>query len=402
MMRKVSFTILFFFFAVSVHAATIYEVPQDKGWFRNFLEKIWECKWKLSCYGESKLGATITTINATDRISDSRSTINTNFANLNADVLGTLQPARLTATSTSASSTIQWGLEVYDRSIAVGSTATTTIRGNATSSFSNGISTTATLDVQSTSATSTFANGISLARGCILNPAGTCLSPLDLSANNIWTGASTTFVNGVSIGNATSSNATTTNLQISSHASSSIATIGALGVGISTSTQRNLQVAGDVQISGRCSGPCGTRLLGVGAGTTISGANSANLVTVTVPANAMDVDSIIEVTGIASATSTNPNVRFEIGGVFGDQELGTTTSFVGVQKGAGVFLVSIFNNNSASSQQVTSALSMPTSTTLVSSLTVNTANAQSLTISAAANDAGATFNLRNVAVKLFQ
>src|SRR3990167_9137649 len=32
-----------------------------------------------------KLGATITTINAADRITDSRSTINTNFANLNTD-----------------------------------------------------------------------------------------------------------------------------------------------------------------------------------------------------------------------------------------------------------------------------------------------------------------------------
>src|SRR3990167_6625960 len=111
---------------------------------------------------ERKLGATITTIAGTDTIKNSRATINTNFANLNSEVLGVLTPARLTATSTSASSSITFGLEIYQRPLAVGTTATTTIRGNATSSFSSGISTTATLDVQSTSATSTFSNGIRL------------------------------------------------------------------------------------------------------------------------------------------------------------------------------------------------------------------------------------------------
>jgi len=38
---------------------------------------------------------------------------------------------------------------------------------------------------------------------------------IDLSNNNIWTSALTTFVNGVTIGNATTTNATTTNLSVS-------------------------------------------------------------------------------------------------------------------------------------------------------------------------------------------
>lgn len=49
----------------------------------SFWQKVKMCTWHLSCY--RIFGSTITTINATDRISDSRSTINTNFANLNAD-----------------------------------------------------------------------------------------------------------------------------------------------------------------------------------------------------------------------------------------------------------------------------------------------------------------------------
>jgi len=354
-----------------------------------------------------KLGATLTAITGSTRVSDLDTILTTNFGAINSEILGTITPARFTATSTTATSTIQWGLEIYARHLAVGLSATTTIRGNATSSFSGGISTTATLDVQSTSATSTFANGISLARGCILAPTGNCLSALDLAVSNVWTSASTTFVNGISLANATTSNSTTTTLQISSHASSSIATIGALGVGVSTTTQRNAQIAGDLQVSGAvsitgtCTG-CGTRILGVGKGTTISGNSSANLVTVTVPANALGTSNIIEINGTASATSTNPNVRFEIGGVFGGQELGTTTSFVGVQKGAGMFTVSILADGATNDQQVTSALSMPTSTTQVADLSVDTSAAQSLTISASANDAGATFNLRNIIVKLWQ
>jgi len=84
-------------------------------------------------------GATLTNLNSTDIISNFPTTHNTNMANINSELLGLLTPARFTATSTSATSTIQWGLEIYDRHLAVGSTATTTIRGTATSTFSRGI-----------------------------------------------------------------------------------------------------------------------------------------------------------------------------------------------------------------------------------------------------------------------
>ena len=66
-------------FAISSHAATIYPVPEDEGFFA----KIWRCKWRISCYTEQKLGADITTIAGTDTLKDSRATINTNFTNLN-------------------------------------------------------------------------------------------------------------------------------------------------------------------------------------------------------------------------------------------------------------------------------------------------------------------------------
>src|SRR3990167_2481458 len=84
-------------------------------------------------------GATLTTLNSTDIISNFPSVHNTNMANINSELLGVLAPNRVTATSTSASSTIQWGLEIYDRHLAIGSTATTTIRGSATSTFPQGI-----------------------------------------------------------------------------------------------------------------------------------------------------------------------------------------------------------------------------------------------------------------------
>src|SRR3990167_6348550 len=100
--------ILFLILSLSAEAATIYPLQNEEGFFA----KVWRCGWHLSCY-KQKLGATITTIAATDLIKNSRATINTNPANLNSELLGVLTPARLTATSTSASSSITFGLEVY-------------------------------------------------------------------------------------------------------------------------------------------------------------------------------------------------------------------------------------------------------------------------------------------------
>ena len=77
MYRKTNIIIALLLTAHIANAANILPVPES------FLSKVWRCKWRISCY--KTLGATITTINGTDRLTDSRSTINTNFANLNSD-----------------------------------------------------------------------------------------------------------------------------------------------------------------------------------------------------------------------------------------------------------------------------------------------------------------------------
>lgn len=53
---------------------------------------------------------------------------------------------------------------------------------------------------------------------------------------------------------ATTTNATSTSLQVSGLASTSRMIVGALGVGVSTTTQRNAEIAGNLQVSGSCSG----------------------------------------------------------------------------------------------------------------------------------------------------
>lgn len=60
---------------------------------------------------------------------------------------------------------------------------------------------------------------------------------LDLTAQNIWTGASTTFVNGITFGNSTTTNATSTTLAVS-------------GSGTSTRITNNLNVGGNINIAG--------------------------------------------------------------------------------------------------------------------------------------------------------
>jgi len=81
-MKKL-FVLFFIFFALNIQAVTIYPIPEEQGFFSRAFSAIKECKWHISCYFESRLGVTITTINATDTIKDSRPVINTNFSNLN-------------------------------------------------------------------------------------------------------------------------------------------------------------------------------------------------------------------------------------------------------------------------------------------------------------------------------
>lgn len=309
--------IIFLLLAPIAQAAIIYPLPNEE----SFFAKVWRCKWHISCY-QKKLGATLTDITSATLIKDYPAIQNTNNANVNAELLGVLTPARLTATSTSATSTIQWGLEVYQRPIAVGlANATTTIRGNATSSFTGGISTTATLDIQSTSATSTFSNGIRLINGCITMPDGTCALTSAIagsgSTNQVaYFSAATTIAgdtdftrdaNGFIATNGTTTNATSTSLQVSGLASTSQMIIGALGVGVATTTQRNIQVAGSAQITGSTT---------IAGGLNVKGTEVGGTVFLATPVNS--VDSITLTAGtftnidISATTTAGDFARFVI------------------------------------------------------------------------------------------
>ena len=107
MRLKISLILILLSFAFTVLAADIIALPNYQ-LKESFFSKIWRCKWRVSCYFEKPLGATITTINATDLISASRATINTNFSNLNSGKIevGTTSVASITTLGglTSASS----------------------------------------------------------------------------------------------------------------------------------------------------------------------------------------------------------------------------------------------------------------------------------------------------------
>lgn len=83
------------------------------------------------------------------------------------------------------------------------------------------------------------------------------LSPafMPTSSPFLFTAATNTFAGGFTVVRSTSTQATTTFLQVGGVASTSQGIIGALGVGVATTTQRNLEVAGNVYIqSGICNG----------------------------------------------------------------------------------------------------------------------------------------------------
>ena len=69
--------------ATATHATTIYPLPQT--FSDKLVTKVRTCKFNLFCYFRPQLGTTITTINATDLISNTRVLINTTFSDLNRD-----------------------------------------------------------------------------------------------------------------------------------------------------------------------------------------------------------------------------------------------------------------------------------------------------------------------------
>jgi len=81
MTRQIKFILIGLLLAANIQAAEITLLRPT--FFQRVVSAIQECTWHISCYFETRVGATITTILATDKISDSRTTINDNFTNLN-------------------------------------------------------------------------------------------------------------------------------------------------------------------------------------------------------------------------------------------------------------------------------------------------------------------------------
>src|SRR3990167_11421183 len=140
-MKKL-FILFFITITFTANAATIYTIPQ--GFFSRTLSTIKECKLNIKCYFSSRLGAAITTIASSDLISSFPSSYNVTIDALNrtklenASSTGTLTFGYLTATSTTASSTLQ-SLNVVG-TLMIGSTGSTTILGEgATSTFPHAI-----------------------------------------------------------------------------------------------------------------------------------------------------------------------------------------------------------------------------------------------------------------------
>ena len=154
-----------------------------------------------------RYGSTITTIAGSDTLSSSRSVINTNFSNLNADKLQsgdsagtlnitTLNVATLTSTSSTATSTFQFDVSMRRLGASLGFFGTT-----ATSTIQGGTSGTSTLQgflnvLGANTSTSTFTGGVSAnffvtgskgiqySDGSVQTSAG----GVTTAGNNTWTG----------------------------------------------------------------------------------------------------------------------------------------------------------------------------------------------------------------------
>lgn len=150
-----------------------------------------------------RLSSSVVTIQGSDTLSASRTTINNNFANLNSDKW---ENGSTGTTFTLGSLTLSAGSVgvLTAGNIIATSTATSTFVGGISSAglaSSKGITIASgfgALNSLST-ASSSLANGLAISTGCFQLPSGNCLLALDLTAQNIWTGASTTFSGAVSL-----------------------------------------------------------------------------------------------------------------------------------------------------------------------------------------------------------
>ena len=149
--------------------------------------------------------------------------------------------------------------------------------------------------------------------------------------------------------------------------------------------------------------------MAVNKGQIISTQTTAQLITTTVPANALGTANLVEVTGMWIGTTTNVGEGFSIGGTYGGQQIGSSSisvTSVDVRKEAGTFTVSLLADSSATAQQGTAMLhsaSTTAQTAQVNTLSVDSTVSQTLTIYGANNAGGGVrFEPRNIAVKLWQ
>lgn len=214
---------------------------------------------------QKKFGATITTINGSDTISSSRAVINTNFSNLNSD--------KMEVSTTSV------------KSITTLSNLTTV--GTITSGIWNG--TRLTVPYGGTGSTTLSANQVLLGNGTsgITTPSGygtsgQFLTSAGTGAAPTWTSASFdttlnyTVTGGWIFPRSTTTQATSTYLNVSGVASTSQLIVGSLGVGVPTTTQRNAQIANNLEVDGMCTSGCSQKIeTSVFAFTPITGSDGA-------------------------------------------------------------------------------------------------------------------------------
>lgn len=250
-MRKL-LIILLLLISITAHAAEVILIPEiseTQGFFTKIVSKIKNCTWHLTCYFEKSTGATITTINATDLIRNSRATINTNFANLNSDktevssssIAAITTLSNLVTVGTLTSGSLGSGFTTVV--VARGGTGSTTLSSNQVllGNGTGGLSVPAGLGSSGQFLTS---NGAGSA------PSWTTGS-VDQAINYTWTGQHM-FTASTSLINATTTNATSTSF-FATFASSTRMIIGSLGVGVSTTTSSSTEIGGDLYVRGAIS-----------------------------------------------------------------------------------------------------------------------------------------------------
>jgi hypothetical protein len=84
-MNKVLLFAVILLLTTTAHAATVSPLPPST--FQRFVETVKSCRFNVSCYFDNRFGASITTIQGTDTLKDSRTTINDNFSALNSTKL---------------------------------------------------------------------------------------------------------------------------------------------------------------------------------------------------------------------------------------------------------------------------------------------------------------------------